>query len=181
MKKTRCSTLSRNRSSAPSREFAGQRDGLSLLEVIIATVVLSVSAAMLVRLISNAERQANRADRRVHAQMICQNKLDELLAELEPLESFDPRPSLYYPDWHYSVSVQEFGDSSDNANVNFSLVEVSVYYQESGEELGETTPVSLDKTDPVYTLRRIVRTRPKNFAAADSGLMQQSLGEDVQR
>ena len=173
--------LRRNQSNAPSREVASQRVGLSLLEVIIATVVLSVSAAMLIRLISNAERQANRADRRVHAQMICQNKLDELLAELEPLESFDPRPTLYYPDWHYSVSVQEFGDSMDNAKVNFSLVEVSVYYQESGEELGEATAVALDKTDPVYTLRRIVRTRPEDFVSADSGLMQKSLGEGVKR
>ena len=69
------------------------RQGLSLLEVIISTVVLAVSTLMLMRIITGADQTAQRAEQRIMAQMICQNKLDEILSGIEPLEPFEPRPS----------------------------------------------------------------------------------------
>ena len=148
------------------------RTGLSLLEVIIATVVLSVSAAMLVKLLGNGDRQARKAEKRIQAQMICQNKLDELLASIEPLESFDPRPSLYYPDWYYSVRVDELDDSGMESRIRYALVVVDVYYQKSDDAFGEPASPNLGDTLPEYSLRRIVRI-PQD----DSGIGESDIGD----
>ena len=140
-----------------------KRQGLSLLEVIIATVVLAVSSLMLVRIIGNADRHAARAERRVMAQMVCQNKLDEILSGLIQLESSDAQPDLYYPDWQCSIKVSDWDSSVGSMTDRLTMVEVSAFFnpqldlgqrESSGAQLGNQ---SSEADKPVYTLKRLVR------------------------
>ena len=78
-------------------------DGFSLLEVIIATAILATSTVLLLGLFSTGERHSRRAETRVLAQMLCQSKLDELLADPALLAIVDGEPLAGYADWTYSV------------------------------------------------------------------------------
>ena len=131
--------------------------GLSLLEVIIATVVLATSAVMLVRLLDTADQNAQRAERRVTAQMICQNRMDQILAAIEPLEPGDPRRSLHYPDWQTSVTLSPLPETGEDGRDRLVLVEVSVFHQPAEEAFGEELAADPENEVPVFSLRRIVR------------------------
>lgn len=138
------------------------RQGLSLLEVIIATVILAVSSVMLVKIIGNGDRNARRAEQRVMAQMICQNRLDEILAGILPLEPMDTRQDMYYPDWHYLVKVDSYldesGISSSESAAELLLVEVQVFYQPIADDVD--LGVEKDQFDrPTFSLKRIVRRK----------------------
>ncbi|MEC9093921.1 MAG: prepilin-type N-terminal cleavage/methylation domain-containing protein [Planctomycetota bacterium] len=134
-----------------------QRRGLSLLEVMISTVILATGALLLFRIINSADRYAQRAEQRVMAQMICQNKLDEILAGIEPLEPFEPRPSLYYPNWYYSVTLQEQVSTKENALNPLVLLEVSSFHLERSDPFGEIPRPDLRNQKPIFSLRRILR------------------------
>lgn len=77
--------------------------GFSLLEVIIATAILAISTVLLLGVFSTGERHSTRAETRVLAQMLCQSKLDELLADPALLTMVDDEPLAGYADWTYSV------------------------------------------------------------------------------
>ena len=82
------------------------RRAFSLLEVIIATGILAASAVMLMSMFSTGDRHTRRADERTMAQMLCQSKLDELIADpalMVPVEA-DIIPQ--YPGWVWSLEVQ---------------------------------------------------------------------------
>ena len=134
------------------------RAGLSLLEVIIATVILAVSATLLVRLIGAGDKNAKRADQRITAQMICQNKMDEIVASIEPLESMEPTASPYYPDWYWSVSIEDLYSKNDTTVNRLSLVEVGVFFRQSDDGIGNSNQLDSQSEDPIYALRRVIRT-----------------------
>ena len=134
------------------------RAGLSLLEVIIATVILAVSATLLVRLIGAGDKNAKRADQRITAQMICQNKMDEIVASIEPFESMESTASPYYPDWYWSVSIEDLYSKNDTTVNRLSLVEVGVFFRQSDDGIGNSNQLDSQSEDPIYTLRRVIRT-----------------------
>lgn len=81
------------------------RAGFSLLEVIIATAILSASTVLLLATFSAGQRHAERAESKVIAQLLCQSKLDEILANpsmlaVNPGESFPENP-----EWAWSVAL----------------------------------------------------------------------------
>ncbi len=80
------------------------RCGFSLLEVIVATGMLATSTVLLLGLFSTGARHADSAERRVFAQMLCQSKLDELLADPSRLRTVDKQPLTGHPNWTYSVA-----------------------------------------------------------------------------
>ncbi len=80
-----------------------RRGGFSLLEVIIATAILATSTVLLLSLFATGERHSKKAETRVLAQMLCQSKLDELLADPTLLGIVDDEPLAGYDDWTYSV------------------------------------------------------------------------------
>ena len=77
--------------------------GYSLLEVIIATGVLTTSTVLLLNVFSTGDRHSVRAERRVHAQMLCQSTLDELLADPTQIHSVVRERIRREPDWTISV------------------------------------------------------------------------------
>ena len=145
-------------------ERIGGRAGLSLLEVIIATVVLSFSAMMLVKIIGTADRNASRADERLRGQLICQNKMEELQAGMLALESADLQSTAYYPDWQYTIKVEEWNNEAAALDGRLVIVEIDAYYRPEENELETNLPGETGEQRPAYTLRRLIRkSRPESF------------------
>jgi type II secretion system protein I len=82
------------------------RHGFSLLEVIIATAILSSSALLLLSLLATGERHSRRAEERVRAQLLCQAKLDELLADPSQIRKVEAEVMLEAPGWAWSADWQ---------------------------------------------------------------------------
>lgn len=89
----------------PPAYAARRRRGISLIEVILATVMLLGSVMALSQIAYLARRHATGAEDRTQAQMYCQNILHELLAGLRPLRNVSPE---YMEDesWLYSIQIE---------------------------------------------------------------------------
>jgi general secretion pathway protein I len=78
-----------NRAAKPSTDRRGDRQcrrrGITLLEVLLAAVILAGSLAALGQLVSNGVNAGLRAEMQTEATLRCQSKLDELLAGVEEL------------------------------------------------------------------------------------------------
>ncbi len=70
------------------------RTGFSLIEVILATAILMGSVIVLARLAGMGREQAHKAALQTTAQQLCENKMNELLLALQPLEQVDNQPLL---------------------------------------------------------------------------------------
>ena len=82
-----------------------KRAGFSLMEVLLATAILLGSILVLMELAGIGRHYVQSVEARSTAQMLCQTKLNELLAGIQPLEEIDERVVEDYPDWTYSVEV----------------------------------------------------------------------------
>jgi len=83
-----------------------RRAGFSLMEVLLATAILLGSVLVLMELASIGRYYVQSVAARSTAQMLCQSKLDELLAGVQPLEAVEDRAIEDRPDWIYSVEVE---------------------------------------------------------------------------
>ena len=97
--------------------------GFTLLEVILALAILAGAIAVVGEVSSLGLRNAQKARDLTHAQLLCESKLAEIVAGLEPLEAQEGTPlgtveDGSEPDWLYSVEVNPTPDTG--------LVEVRV-------------------------------------------------------
>ena len=69
-----------------------KRYGFSLMEVILATAILLGSVVVLVELAGIGRHHAQSAQQRAIGQLLCQNKMNEMLAGVAPLESVQAEP-----------------------------------------------------------------------------------------
>ena len=82
------------------------RSGISLLEVILAISILVGSAAVLGQLISIGQMQAEKATELTEAQALCNNKMNELLSGIEPIEPVELQPVSLESPWDYSIQLE---------------------------------------------------------------------------
>lgn len=75
------------------------RQGFSLLEVLLATSILIGSSIVLVELVTIGNRHASSARELSKSQLICQSKLNEILAHAAPVAQVRPTPSEEDPRW----------------------------------------------------------------------------------
>ena len=75
------------------------RQGFSLLEVLLATSILIGSAIVLVELVTIGNRHASSARELSKSQLICESKLNEVLAHAAPVAQVRPTPSEEDPRW----------------------------------------------------------------------------------
>jgi len=68
--------------------------------------ILFGSLTVLSQLATIGINHLDRADTTITAIRLCQNKLGEVLAGIQPLEKVDNQPILEAPDWSYSIEVQ---------------------------------------------------------------------------
>jgi prepilin-type N-terminal cleavage/methylation domain-containing protein len=83
-----------------------RRRGFSLLEVLLAMGILIGSSIVLMELASIGMRHAASARDLSQAQLICQTKLNEIVAGVSPAETVRPMPWEDDPRWTYWVTVQ---------------------------------------------------------------------------
>ncbi|MEX0717245.1 MAG: hypothetical protein WD066_11695 [Planctomycetaceae bacterium] len=83
-----------------------ERNGLTLFEVIISLAILLGSLAVLGQLISVGSRAAVRTNMHSRATLLCQAKLADVLAGIEPLQPLADLPvDEYNPEWMWGLEV----------------------------------------------------------------------------
>lgn len=120
------------------------RRAMSLMEVVIATGILFGSMVVLSQLAFLGRRYLDRAEDATTASRLCQNKLNEIIAGIEPLENVDEQLLEEDQDWKYSVTIEPLEDLS------LTAVRVTVWRDPEG------LPAGRRGTKP-YTLVRWLR------------------------
>jgi len=87
------------------------RAGFSLLEVILATAILLGAAIVLAELASVGRQHADSAEELAAAQLVCRNKLNEILSGATPLKTISGATLQDPTGWLYSVEVDSLGPS----------------------------------------------------------------------
>ncbi len=87
------------------------RDGFSLMEVLVATSILLASVIVLGELAGIGRRQSSSARELAAAQILCGNKLNEILSGVLPFTDVDEEPVEEDPDWVYSVEIEPVNQS----------------------------------------------------------------------
>jgi len=119
------------------------RKGLSLLEVMLAIVILGGALVMIGQLIRIGNRSAQNAQLISQAQILCDAKLAEISAGVLPLESVNESPIDEAPEWAYSVEV------SNATQVGLLSVTVNVYLIGS-DRYGRSCRLTRFLPDPNY-------------------------------
>lgn len=83
-----------------------RRTAFSLLEVMLATAILLGCVIVLAELASIGNEHANAARDFGTAHRLCQNKLNELLSGIAPLEEVESAPLEEEEGWVYTVALQ---------------------------------------------------------------------------
>jgi len=122
-----------------------------LLEVILATGILLGASIVLAELAGIGSRQATAARDLAQAQLLCQTRLNEIVAGIEPLASVQDTPLADAPGWICSI------ETEPAARPNMTLVRVTV----SQEEGVRGRP-------KMFSLERWILRRGEN-ATADAG------------
>ncbi|MBN2477372.1 MAG: prepilin-type N-terminal cleavage/methylation domain-containing protein [Pirellulales bacterium] len=88
------------------RSTPPDRAGFSLLEVILAVTILMGSAVVLAELAGIGRQHYTDAEDLAAAQLICESKLQEILAGAAAPEIVEDRPVPDVPGWLYSVEIE---------------------------------------------------------------------------
>ncbi|MHB8862093.1 MAG: type IV pilus modification PilV family protein [Pirellulaceae bacterium] len=120
----------------PDRAARAARRGMSLLEVMVATVLLLTAVMALSRVAYLARRHATGAADRTQAQLLCQNIMQEILAGARPLAPVSPE-SFEGNAWVFMVDVE----AVPSASLSKITVQVDRLEDETGrlpteEEMG---------------------------------------------
>ncbi len=99
----------RRRYSARRRPPA--RQGLTLLEAILAIAILGGAIATIGEAIRLGTLAAADARELTMAQLLCESKLAELTAGMQPLQTVSFLPLEVAPDWQYSVLMEQVGQA----------------------------------------------------------------------
>jgi len=127
-----------------SPSFLRRRAGFSLLEVMLATSILLGCVIVLSELAGIGRQHAAAAEDISTAQWLCQNRLNQIVAGVAPLESVDSAPLDDDPGWLYSVDVEPVGQAGLEA------VRVSVTQDTGGLRPGQTCSLVRWVRDPSY-------------------------------
>ena len=120
------------------------RSGFSLLEVLLATSILLGCVIVLSELAAVGRQHASAAEDLSTAQWLCQNRLNQILAGVAPLESVDSAPLDDDPGWLYSVDIEPVGQAGLEA------VRISVTQGTGGTRPGQTCTLVRWLRDPGY-------------------------------
>jgi Tfp pilus assembly protein PilV len=108
------------------------RAAFSLIEVLLAMSILFGSLIVLGHLANIGRQHADDAEKLTAAQLICQTKLNEILAGATPATSVQDRAVDDAPGWAYSVEVQSV-DQSGLASLRVTVKEDVSDLEESME------------------------------------------------
>ncbi len=133
-----------------------RRAGFSLLEVLLATAILLGCLIVLGQLAAVGRDHARSAEDLTTAQLLCQTKLNEVLAGVTPVRTVEQEPLEETPGWVYSIEVDSLGQPG--------LVSLRVTVS---EDVGEVESGSEERPATQFTLTRWIRD-PDRDADVDS-------------
>jgi hypothetical protein len=110
----------------------------------LATSILLACVIVLSELAAIGRQHAGAAEDLSTAQWLCQNRLNQILAGVAPLESADSTPLDDDPGWLYSVDIEPVGQAGLEA------VRVSVTQDTGGLRPGQTCSLVRWVRDPTY-------------------------------
>ena len=105
--------------------MAKSRRGFSLMEVLLATSILLGSSIALIELATIGRKQAHAAYDLNVAQLLCQAKLDEIVAGIEPVKSVESAELEDDPGWFYSVEIEPLIEFPNLVSVTVSVFQIS--------------------------------------------------------
>ena len=120
------------------------KQGLTLLEVIIAMAILVATSAVLGQLIFLGEKQATKAQLVTEAQSLCHNRINEIMAGLVPLEPIENEAAAVDSPWDVTVQLEPLTGNG--------LVAVTVIVREHQEQTG---PVAEDNLSSPIEFRLV--------------------------
>ena len=93
--------------SGNQRSFPSKRNGLSLLEVVLALSILGIATGILSTILQQSADNGLRSRRMTQAQMVCESKMAEAMAGALPLQStqWTPVASIDGTSWYYTLEV----------------------------------------------------------------------------
>jgi prepilin-type N-terminal cleavage/methylation domain-containing protein len=149
------------------------RRGFSLMEILLATSILLACVVVLAELAEVGRRHAVSVDQLTTAQMICQSKLNEIVAGAAPLSAVEAATVAEAPDWVYSVELESM------TNLDLVVVRVTV----EGQPQDDATTRQRPKKSFSLT-RWMHRTAPGNGMVPQASDLPDlpadfGLGEDV--
>jgi hypothetical protein len=101
-----------------------RRSGFSLMEVMLATSILLGSSVVLIELAAIGRKQSDTAFQLNTAQLLCEAKLDEIVAGASPLKMVSEEELEDSPGWLYSV------ESQPMPKLGLVAVRVSVFQEQ---------------------------------------------------
>jgi hypothetical protein len=110
---------------------ASSRAGFSLMEVLMATSILLASVIVLGELAGMGRRQASAARELATAQLLCENKIGEMLAGAAPIAEADSEPIEEHPGWIYSVKLEPVKQLGPSAPPGMVALKVTVAPEEA--------------------------------------------------
>lgn len=97
-----------NSGSAPD----SHRSGLTLLEILVSTAILSASVAAIMQVLSVGHNSRLRALLDAEATLRCESMMGELVAGVRPLASSESTPFDDNANWLWSATVSDQGSTS---------------------------------------------------------------------
>ena len=139
------------------------RKGTTLLEVILALVILAGAMATLGELLRIAGRHATAAQELTKAQMYCQAVMDQLDAGLLTMSPVTDAPLELNAEWTYSIQSQPLQMEG--------LMSVQVTVQRNPDDEQRALGVTLTRwmLDPEYLEQRVAEEEAIAAAAAEAG------------
>ncbi|MBX7075277.1 MAG: prepilin-type N-terminal cleavage/methylation domain-containing protein [Pirellulales bacterium] len=86
-----------------------RRRGFSLIEVLLASAILMGAIVVLGELVRLGNRSARAARDEATAQLLCESKMAEIVAGVEPIAEVAETPLIDSPGWLYSVAALPLG------------------------------------------------------------------------
>lgn len=134
------------------------RNAFSLMEVLLATSILLGSLVVLGQLATVGRMHANDAEYLTTAQLLCQSKLNEILAGVERVRPVEAETLAEAPGWAWSLEVESA------EKLHLASIRVTVWEEPpESEEDGEAGPAKQ------FTLTRWVRDPDHGDSDDDTG------------
>ncbi|MFM7116663.1 MAG: prepilin-type N-terminal cleavage/methylation domain-containing protein [Planctomycetota bacterium] len=137
------------------------RSGFSLIEVIVAMAICMLGLAAVLQMSNLSQRFARKATETIDLQILCQNRVNELLAGLLPLENATDQPCPENEQFMYSIDV----DLREQLPLALVVVTVQPAKDGAGKQTSRSTEVAervsrkRELQERQFTLRRWIATR----------------------
>lgn len=83
------------------------RTGVTLLEILLATVILAMSLAAISQLANTGVNAGLRTQQESEAALLCESQLDRLLTGVDPLRNTQRETVSQLPHWNWSCTVED--------------------------------------------------------------------------